>query len=273
MPEIKSNIQANRIDMDDLALLQQAGAQAGRIAMGYFGRSPETWLKNGHSPVSEADLAVDKYLKQILLDARPDYGWISEETIDDRPVRAYKRAFVVDPIDGTRAYLAGKDVWCVSIAVIEAGLPRCGVLDCPARGEVMSAVKHNGAYLNGEPIVPSRIEAGSAVKIAMARSNLAKMPEPFRHKVIISDYIPSLAYRIAMVARGDLTGTFVRSGAHDWDLAAADLILSEAGGVLLKDDGSPVHYDGDSRRHGALVASVAGFEQEMLSVAGLIPLN
>lgn len=95
--------------VSELTLLRDAAREAGRIAMRYFGRSPEVWLKDGSSPVSEADLAVDRYLKDVLLKARPDYGWISEETVDERAAEKRSRAFVVDPIDGTRAYIAGQD--------------------------------------------------------------------------------------------------------------------------------------------------------------------
>ncbi|MGN6449273.1 MAG: inositol monophosphatase family protein, partial [Brucella intermedia] len=129
MPEIDKHNDVS----GELALVRDAAREAGRIAMRYFGRSPEVWLKDGVSPVSEADLAVDRYLKEVLLNARPDYGWISEETVDDRVVAKRSIAFVVDTIYGTRAYIAGQDQWCVSIAVIENGRPLAGVLECPAR--------------------------------------------------------------------------------------------------------------------------------------------
>ncbi|EFG35882.1 predicted protein [Brucella sp. NVSL 07-0026] len=133
----------------ELDLLREAAREAGRIAMHYFGRSPEVWLKDGVSPVSEADLAVDRFLKETLLAARPDYGWISEETVDERAAAERSRAFVVDPIDGTRAYIGGQDQWCVSIAIIENGSPVAGVLECPVREELLEAGKGLGARQNG----------------------------------------------------------------------------------------------------------------------------
>ena len=93
-------------------------------------------MKGGTSPVSEADYAVDRYLRETLTAARPAYGWLSEETADSAGRLAASRTFVVDPIDGTRAFLDGRSTWCVSIAVVEDGHPLAGVLDCPATGEI-----------------------------------------------------------------------------------------------------------------------------------------
>ncbi len=268
-------------DADDLQLIEQAAAEAGKIALHYFGQDPEVWLKNGQSPVSEADLAVDRFLRDYLLAARPDYGWISEETATDEQRTGLPRAFVVDPIDGTRAFLGGDDRWCVSIAVIDEGKPRCGVLDVPVRKQVLSAAFGQGAFQNGTALASRLPQAGQAYPVAMSRSSFSQLPEGFRSKVSFSPYVPSLAYRIAMVGRGDLAGTFVRGGAHDWDLAAADLLLSEAGGRLLTLDGQALYYGRSQQSeggqnpfsHDVLIAAAAGFEEEMLAVVRQLVLR
>lgn len=252
--------------VSELTLLRDAAREAGRIAMRYFGRSPEVWLKDGSSPVSEADLAVDRYLKDVLLKARPDYGWISEETVDERAAEKRSRAFVVDPIDGTRAYIAGQDQWCISIAVVENGRPLAGVLECPARNELIEAGKGVGASQNGAVIRVRLPSPGEQVTIASARNMVTALPESWRDRAKIHPYVPSLAYRIAMVARGDIAGTFIRPNSHDWDLAAADLILSESGGAILTSDALPIQYGGPTLSHGALVAASGDLLQEMLSV-------
>jgi myo-inositol-1(or 4)-monophosphatase len=100
-------------EADDLDLIAEAARQAGRIAMQYFRRSPEVWWKEGNSPVTEGDFAVDRYLRETLLAARPDYGWLSEETADSPDRLSARRTFVVDPIDGTRSFMAGRSSWCV----------------------------------------------------------------------------------------------------------------------------------------------------------------
>ncbi len=262
MPEIDKYSEKR----DELALLRDAAREAGRIAMRYFGRSPEVWLKDGHSPVSEADLAVDRYLKDVLLSARPDYGWISEETDDERAKAKRRRAFVVDPIDGTRAYIAGQDQWCVSIAIVEDGRPIAGVLECPVRKELIEAGLGLGAVQNDAPIQVKLPPEGEKVTIASARNMTAALPEQWRDRVKLHAYVPSLAYRIAMVARGEIAGTFIRPNSHDWDLAAADLILSESGGAILTNDALPLIYGGPTRSHGALVAASGNLLREMLSV-------
>lgn len=253
----------------DLDLIREAAVGAGRIALSFYGQSPQIWLKTGNSPVTEADLAADKYLKDVLLTARPDYGWISEETLDERIASPRQRFFVVDPIDGTRAFIEGVDVWCVSVAVIEKGRPVAGVLECPARNETISALPGGGADQNGNPI---RVHADSRpFKVAAPGGYLNKLPESFLGSIERAPHIASLAYRLAMVARGDLAGTFVRPNSHDWDLAAADLILSEAGGNVLTAKGKALTYGlrdiqtGDYR-HGALVAASGLLMDDMLNI-------
>ncbi|MHC1549951.1 3'(2'),5'-bisphosphate nucleotidase CysQ [Phyllobacterium sp. K27] len=262
MPENDQNRQ-------DLDLIREAAAGAGRIALSYYGQSPQIWLKTGNSPVTEADLAADKYLKDVLLSARPDYGWISEETLDERIISPRQRFFVVDPIDGTRAFIEGVDVWCVSVAVIENGRPVAGVLECPARSETISALPGKGADQNGNSI---HVQAESRpFRVAAPGGYLNKLPQSFLGSIERAPHIASLAYRLAMVARGDLAGTFVRPNSHDWDLAAADLILSEAGGNVLTAKGEALTYGlrnpqtGDYR-HGTLVAASGLLMDNMLNV-------
>lgn len=237
---------------EDLELIRVAAEEAGRIAMGYFGRDPEVWMKAGVSPVSEADYAVDAFLKGSLRAARPDYGWLSEETVDTPDRLTARRTFVVDPIDGTRAFLERRDVWCVSVAVVENGRPLAGVLDCPARAEVYVASPGRGATLNGAPIKVRT--PGQKFLVAGPKPLVAALPERWRPAAPYP-YVPSLAYRIALLAKGALDGTFVKANSHDWDLAAADLILMEAGGRLLDHTGRSLRYAASSDpSHGVLAA-------------------
>ena len=238
--------------IDDLALIASAAAEAGRIAIGYFKQDVEVWMKGGTSPVSEADYAVDRYLRETLTAARPHYGWLSEETADNAGRLAARRTFVVDPIDGTRAFLDGRSTWCVSIAVVEEGLPLAGVLDCPAKRETFAAARGQGATKSGKPIRvgPPRapaVIAGPRVMLDSAAGHLGRAVER-------SPYIPSLAYRIAMVADGSLDATFIKANSHDWDLAAAELVLTEAGGRLCKPTGQRPFFASANPRHGALAA-------------------
>jgi myo-inositol-1(or 4)-monophosphatase len=261
LPAIES---AHRPTSDsDLDLLREAAAEAGRIALGYFGRDPEVWLKNGTSPVSAADLAADRYLQSALRAARPTYGWLSEESRPDQV--AGGRTFVVDPIDGTRGFLEGSRRWCVSIAVVEAGRPIAAVLECPARRETfLCGGLGHGASKNGEILKVG--EAMSPPRIGGPRTMVDALPPPLRDSLAHVAYVPSLAYRIAMVADGAMDATFVKPNAQDWDLAAADLILCEAGGALLGPGATPPRYAAGGKAHGALVAGSGALLETIRSV-------
>ena len=255
----------------DLALIRDAAREAGRIAMRHFRNDPEVWMKNGSSPVSAADIAVDAFLRDTLLAARPDYGWLSEETADNPDRLAAPRTFVVDPIDGTRAFIQGRRTWCVSIAVVEAGTPLAGVLECPARDEFYEAAGTGPALLNGAAIRVADADStpGSVPRVAGPNAMIARAPSWIRGGPDIP-YIPSLAYRIAMVASGALDATFVKPNSHDWDLAAADLILRRAGGRLVERDGALPLYARADPRHGALAAGSGKLLSAMTAViAGL----
>ncbi|WP_425374803.1 3'(2'),5'-bisphosphate nucleotidase CysQ [Mesorhizobium tamadayense] len=250
---------------EDLALLRDAAREAGAIAMHYFGNNPQVWMKGGTSPVSEADHAADAYLRETLLKARPDYGWLSEETADDHARLSARRTFVVDPIDGTRGFLDGLHSWCVSVAVVEDGRSLAGVLECPAKQETYWALPGEGAFLNAKRIHVRPL--GDTVEIGGPKPLVDRMPQAWQGRLRRMPYIPSLAYRLAMIANGKLDATFVKPSAHDWDIAAADLILREAGGALLDRGGERPRYAGEVINHGALAAGSG----ELLDVlAGII---
>jgi len=252
----------------DIDLIRTAAAEAGRIAMGFFGRDPEVWMKGGVSPVSEADYAVDAFLKATLRAARPDYGWLSEETVDTPERLSARRPFVVDPIDGTRAFLDRRDLWCVSIAVVEDGRPLAGVLDCPARGEVFVAGLGTGATLNGAPVAVRA--QGAPPAVAGPDRLVSSLPPAFRPPRQ-HPYVPSLAYRLAMVAAGRIDGTFVKANSHDWDLAAADLILAEAGGQIRDAQGRLLLYADADPSHGLLAAGSGALLDQMVRIIAAAP--
>lgn len=237
---------------EDLELLRTSAVAAGIIASGYFRRAVKTWEKANASPVSEADLVVDKFLMTTLRAARPGYGWLSEETADDRERLGKTRTFIVDPIDGTRGFLRGEETWTVSLAVIENGVPIAGVIFAPALDEMYDAHTGGGARLNGRPLRRGRragaapiIPAPGAVHQEMQAAGLDYTRGPA---------FPSLAYRLVQVATGRLDAAVARRGSLDWDIAAAAVILAEAG-IAFADvcAGVPV-FNKSELRHGALAA-------------------
>jgi myo-inositol-1(or 4)-monophosphatase len=255
----------DRSDIEaDLALLSEAAAEAGRIAMRYFRKEPKVSWKAGMSPVTEADLHADKYLRETLLAARPDYGWLSEETEDDPARLSKKRTFVVDPIDGTKAFIDGRDVWCVSVAIVENGRSLCGVLDCPAKDEVFAASLHGGSTLNGNALTVNA--PANDLRVAGPKHYVVPYANAETRRVEAVGHVPSLAYRIALIAAGRISATFVKPNAHDWDIAAADLILAEAGGTLVQADGARPLYAGQTVSHGVLAAGHPSLMPGMLGV-------
>lgn len=237
----------------DLALLVEAARGAGEIALGYFRRSPKSWTKGVDSPVTEADIAADRFLFERLVGARPHYGWLSEETTDTPERLGRHRVFVVDPIDGTRGFIEGNPDWCVSVAIVEDGLPVAAALAVPARGEWFEATAGGGARLNGAPLAPIADPGQRELRNAGAQRHLRALMES-GFSLAERRVTPSLAYRIALVAAGRIDLATAAPNAHDWDLAAADLLVHEAGGLLCTAGGGAIRYNRAEPRHGALVA-------------------
>ena len=238
---------------DDLQLLRSSAVTAGIIAAGYFRRDLKHWTKEHNSPVSEADLVLDKFLHSALTTARPDYGWLSEETADNPERLTKTRVFVVDPIDGTRGFIRGDDSWTVSLAVVENGIAIAGVVYAPARDEMYEATIGGGARLNGKPLkretVPGRtaplIPAPGAVHQELQAEGLDYKRGP---------YFPSLAYQLVQVATGQLDAAVARRGSNDWDLAGAACILSECGLAFEDVCIGALRFNRRITRHGALAA-------------------
>jgi len=233
--------------------LASAVREAGALALHIFRGRPASWIKGASSPVSEADLAVDALLRERLLAIR-DAGWLSEETEDD-PARLQRaEVWVVDPIDGTRAYLAGLAEWVIAAALVRFGRPLVAALYAPVSDELFLSVAGGGATLNGAPIKASTGDqlAGATFSGAKRRLDSLAAVEP---RIVTAPRIPSLALRLARVATGALDGTFAAPDSHDWDLAAADLLVHEAGGLVTGLTGESLIYNRPDPVHGALVAA------------------
>lgn len=253
MQEVDNGILSPSPDLD-MRLLETAARQAGDVALSYFGQDPETWFKGNKSPVSEADLAVDRFLADRLRNARPDYGWLSEETVDDPERLNRDRVFIVDPIDGTRAFLAGGSEWTISIAVVEYGRPVAGAVFCPRREEMFVALAGGGAWLNGDRIEVSAQREVTGATLTGPHSIIANR-DVKAAGLIGTDILRSLAYRLATVAAGRVDVGTARGGPSDWDLAAADLLVQEAGGRLTDLSGNSLIYNRARTGHPALIAA------------------
>lgn len=241
--------------MNDVELVAKAARAAGDIGLEYFKKDPDVWTKGNDSPVSEADIAIDEYLKETLLVARPNYGWLSEETEDNEDRLSKDRVFIVDPIDGTRGFIQGTENWMVSIAIVEQGMPTVGVLYGPVMDKLYIATRGGGATCNGDMISPANGCDLSQGEFAIPARTAEAIQQSLQAKMNRARHIHSLAYRIALVADGGLAGTIARPSAQDWDVAAADLILREAGGSFTDLDGALPLYNRASTKHDWLLAS------------------
>ncbi|HTQ15584.1 MAG TPA: 3'(2'),5'-bisphosphate nucleotidase CysQ [Rhizomicrobium sp.] len=233
---------------DDLALIEAAAKEAGGIARRYFGGHYKTWDKGKGQPVTDADIAVDRFLHGALLGARPEYGWLSEETRDD-PARLGKaRVFVVDPIDGTIAFIKGRPYFTVSIAVVEAGRPVAAVIFNPVLEECFAASAGRGAHLGGVQIHASQ---ATAIQDCRMLGDKQMFAHPGWSVAPNTAWPPmhmenrnSIAYRMALVADGRFDAALALSAKCDWDLAAGDLIVREAGGSCGDYRGNTLTYNG-----------------------------
>lgn len=241
----------------DLALLSTAAARAGDIALSYYKQDPEVWDKGGDAgPVTAADLAVNTMLEQTLRTARPDYGWLSEETDDDATRLSTARQFVIDPIDGTRAFIEGARDWGHSLAVVENGAPVVAVVAMPARDLTFTAVRGQGAFCNGAPLA---VTTGTDMEIAnvlTAKPNLRAehwamgAPPPFQRT-----FRSSLAYRLALVASGQFDAMLTFRPTWEWDIAAGTLLVTEAGGRATDQTGAPLQFNTPDPRCPGVVAA------------------
>jgi myo-inositol-1(or 4)-monophosphatase len=251
---------------EERALLIAAAREAGALALGFFRKNPQVWTKPNDSPVTEADFAVDRLLAARLRTARPDYGWLSEETEDDPSRISRRRTFVLDPIDGTREFVAGEPGWCVSVAVVEHGTPIAAALFLPALDRMFSAAAGEGATLNDAPIRVGGRAALAGARLAGARRPLRSIAAAAGVAPGDIRFVGALAYRVALVAAGEVDLSLGRPGSHDWDLAAADLIVREAGGAVTDFAGGRLRFNGKDTVQPGVVAANAGLAAEAVSL-------
>ena len=228
----------------DRALIGQAAREAGALALRFRDRRLRVWEKAPGDPVSEADLAVDNLLRETLLKARPGYGWLSEETADDRSRLSAARTFVVDPIDGTRAFVKGRAEFAVSIAVVEDGAPVAAAIYDPSADRLYDAARGAGAHNNGEPIAISPWPEITGAKILGDPGRLTAL----RQLGAEASTVNSAALRLALAATGAFDAVVAVRGKWDWDIAAGHLLVEEAGGRISALDGRGLRYSESQTR-------------------------
>lgn len=252
----------------DLDLLTDAAQQAGEIAMRYWKRSPEAWEKEGGAgPVTVADLAVNDMLVSELRLARPDYGWLSEETPDTTDRLAAERCFIIDPIDGTRAFMDGTPDFAHSLAIAERGEVIAAVVFLPAQNRLYSASTSIAAMLNREPLSVTDTASAEGATVLTARPNLA--PEHWRDGAppsVRRMFRSSLAWRLALVAEGAFDAMLTLRPTWEWDVAAGSLIAERAGALVTDRAGRRLRFNNNSDpRVGGCVAATPAVHGDLLA--------
>jgi len=238
----------------DAALLADTVREAGALALSLFRTDLKNWTKGASSPVSEADIAVNDLIARRLRSATPDYGWLSEESADDDARLGKPLVWIVDPIDGTRAYLAHREDWCVSVALVEGARPVLAAVFAPASDEFFFAARGRGSQLNG-----ASVQATPGIELDFPRiagpKPLVERLNRSRGEISLHPRIGSLALRLCRVAQGRLDAAFAGGQSRDWDLAAANLIVQEANGSMTALSGDTILYNRREVTHGVLVAA------------------
>ena len=242
---------------NDLDLICKAATEAGKIAMRFYRNNPTHWEKgDGQGPVSEADLEIDKMLFKFLSTYRPSYGFLSEESEYNNDRFDLKDVFIIDPIDGTRSFINGHENFAISIAIAKNGIINDAVVFLPAKNLLYDATKDKGSRLNGNKIQTGNntIVNGSRI-LASESQNSSKLwrntpPAIERH------FRSSLAYRLCLVAEGRFDGMMTLRPTWEWDVAAGNLICTEAGcDVKTQDGGNPLYNEKIPKMNGMIAGN------------------
>jgi myo-inositol-1(or 4)-monophosphatase len=240
----------------DLALLEAAAREAGAVALRHFSgpRTPRE-KPGGHGPVTEADLEIDRLLHARLTGARPGYGWLSEEREDDPARLAAERVFIVDPLDGTRDFIAGGRAWGHALAVAERGRVLASVMFLPRLDRLYGAAAGQGARLNGRPIAASTRAELDGARILAARSQLQPEHWPGGPPRVEHASRPALVYRLCLVGEGRFDAALTFRSVWEWDAAAGALIAAEAGAVVSDGKGAPLTFNSPRPQVPGLIAA------------------
>ena len=254
----------------DLALLLEAAAEAGEIALRHWRHAPRVWEKpDGQGPVSEADLAVNAALEARLRPARPDYGWLSEESPDDPARLGAARVFILDPIDGTRSFLEGQESFSIALAVARAGRPEAAVVHLPAMGvtyaaEVGQPATRNGLLISPRPVPP-------VPQVLTNRTTLDAEHWPGGVPQVARNFRASLAWRFCLVAEGRFDALISMRPAWEWDTAAGCLIASAAGLVVSDAQGQDLGFNAAHPQGAGLIVAPAPLHADLLRRRGAAP--
>ena len=243
-----------RFAMEDMERIRDALQQAVKVVSSFVPGAIKADQKSlGRGPVTEADRAADRVLREVLL--RQGEGWLSEESADDLVRLEKRRVWIVDPLDGTQEFVAGIPEWCVSIGLVENGRAIAGGISNPATGEVFLGSLESGLTYNGKPARASVRTVLEGAAILASRSEVRRGGwESFRNTPVIVRPMGSVAYKLALVAAGQADATWTLTPKHEWDVAAGVALVHAAGGFAECLDKSTPTFNNRSPLFSGLVA-------------------
>ena len=249
----------------DILTRIQAALDAARVVFARFTPGAiETEYKIGHDPVTEADRAVDAVLRQNLL--REGEGWLSEESVDDVSRLSKKHVWVVDPLDGTREFVAGIPEFCVSIGFVEDGRPVAGGICNPATQETIIGAIDCGVLYNGKPARPSQRTTLQGSVILASRSEVKRGEwQQFQNGEYQIRPMGSVAYKLSRVAAGLADITFTLTPKNEWDVAAGAALVQSAGGFVATLDNTPLRCNNRNPLLTGLMASGPFLSEPLLA--------
>jgi myo-inositol-1(or 4)-monophosphatase len=230
--------------ISELKIAREAAIEAGGLILNYYKADYEIKDKGYHNPVTTADHAADTRLKEILTEARPDYGWLSEETVDSPDRLDKERTWVVDPLDGTKEFIEGVPHFVVSVALVENGKPIIGVLFNPVTKELFTASTGEGAFLDDKPIRCLTKDKVRDMVLLNSRSETRRgLWTPFDGTFGELRAIGSVAYKLGLTAAGKADIFASLRPKNEWDICAGNCIINEAGGKLIDLRGNRVIFN------------------------------
>lgn len=251
----------------DLELAVEAARGAGEILHRAFGTGLDVDYKSEDQPVTEADREADRFLRGVLVAARPSYGCVSEEGSDTSP--GADRIWVVDPLDGTWNFIERRPEFAVSIGLVERGTPVLGVVYNPESGALYTAARGKGARLNGQPIHSETFRRESPRLVAsiseLDRGHLAPLKAFFEVETLGSTVL-----KAARVAEGGADVYLSRTRKRSWDVCAACLIAHEADAHVTDGRGLPLLFEDLTAEIDGLLVLGSGGETEIGRVLDLV---
>jgi myo-inositol-1(or 4)-monophosphatase len=253
-------------------LVKESILEAGKLALKWFKKDPEQWKKDDGSLVSKADIEINDLLNKLLKNKNPEFGWLSEENEDDKSRLNKKITFVVDPLDGTKAFLEGKKEFSISVAIVKNGLPISGIVFSPSTDEMFEAEKNKGSWKNNKKVIISnynRLEKCKMIAFKPMFSHPAwKEPWP---KMDVENR-NSIAYRMALVASGQYDAMMALNSKNDWDIAAGDLLISESGGIVTLHTNKKIIYNTENTKKPSVIGTNKAIHEKIIKRVKMIEL-